>query len=44
MMSNPFALIKYLDDSFKKDNELKSENAVLRIKIPDWITVVWHNK
>jgi folate-binding protein YgfZ len=33
----PFALIKYLDDSFKKDNELKSENAVLRIKIPDWI-------
>ena len=40
----PFALIKYLDDSFKKDNELKSENAVLRIKIPDWIKVVWHNK
>ena len=33
----PFALIKYLDDSFKKDNELKSENAVLRIKMPDWI-------
>ena len=33
----PFALIKYLDDSFKKDNEFKSENAVLRIKIPDWI-------
>ena len=33
----PFALIKYLDDNFKKDNDLKSENAVLRIKIPDWI-------
>ena len=33
----PFALIKYLDDNFKKDNELKSENAVLRIKMPDWI-------
>ena len=33
----PFALIKYLDDNFKEDKELKSENAVLRIKIPDWI-------
>ncbi|MDC1280148.1 folate-binding protein [Pelagibacteraceae bacterium] len=33
----PFALMKYLDDSFKKDNELKSENAVLRIKMPNWI-------
>ena len=33
----PFALIKYLDENFKKDTELKSENAVLRIKIPNWI-------
>jgi len=33
----PFALVKYLDDNFKEDNELKSENAVLRIKIPNWI-------
>jgi folate-binding protein YgfZ len=33
----PFALVKYLDDNFQKDNDLKSENAVLRIKIPDWI-------
>jgi folate-binding protein YgfZ len=33
----PFALVKYLDDNFKKANELKTENAVLRIKIPDWI-------
>ena len=33
----PFALIKYLDENFKKDSELKSENAVLRIKIPNWI-------
>ena len=33
----PFALIKYLDDNFKEDSELKSENAVLRIKIPSWI-------
>jgi len=33
----PFALIKYLNENFKKDSELKSENAVLRIKIPNWI-------
>jgi folate-binding protein YgfZ len=33
----PFALIKYLDDNFKEESELKSENAVLRIKIPNWI-------
>ena len=33
----PFALIKYLDDNFKKAKELKSENAILRIKMPNWI-------
>ena len=33
----PFALIKYLDENFKEDCELKSENAVLRIKMPNWI-------
>ena len=33
----PFALIKYLDDNFKEESELKSENAVLRIKMPNWI-------
>ena len=33
----PFALKKYLDDNFKEDNDLKSENAVLRIKVPNWI-------
>ena len=33
----PFALIKYLDDNFKDDTELKSENGVLRIKVPNWI-------
>ena len=33
----PFALVKYLDNNFKQDGELKSENAVLRIKMPDWI-------
>jgi folate-binding protein YgfZ len=33
----PFALIKYLDENFKEGSELKSENAVLRIKMPHWI-------
>jgi folate-binding protein YgfZ len=33
----PFALIKYLDENFKEDVDLKSENAVLRIKMPNWI-------
>ena len=33
----PFALVKYLDNNFKEDSELKSENAVLRIKLPNWI-------
>jgi len=33
----PFALIKYLDSNFKEENELKSKNAVLKIKMPDWI-------
>ncbi|MDB9751206.1 folate-binding protein [Candidatus Pelagibacter ubique] len=33
----PFALIKYLDDNFNKENEFKSKNAKLKIKIPSWI-------
>ena len=33
----PFALIKYLDENFKEGIDLKSKNAVLRIKIPNWI-------
>ena len=33
----PFALVKYLDENFKEDSEFKSENAILRIKIPNWI-------
>ncbi len=33
----PFGLIKYLNENFKEDSDLKSENAVLRIKVPDWI-------
>jgi folate-binding protein YgfZ len=34
---HPFALVKYLDDNFNEENEFKSENAVLKIKIPNWI-------
>ncbi|MDC0558661.1 folate-binding protein [Candidatus Pelagibacter ubique] len=33
----PFALIKYLDDNFNRENEFKSKNAKLKIKIPSWI-------
>jgi len=33
----PFALIKYLDDNFDQENEFKSKNAKLKIKIPSWI-------
>ena len=33
----PFALVKYLDENFKEGSELKSENAILRIKMPNWI-------
>ncbi len=33
----PFALIKYLDDTFNQENEFKSKNARLKIKIPSWI-------
>ena len=34
---HPFALVKYLDDNFNEKNEFKSENAILKIKIPNWI-------
>jgi len=33
----PFALVKYLDNNFNEEKELISENATLKIKIPDWI-------
>ena len=33
----PFAIIKYLDNNFNQENEFKSKNAKLRIKIPSWI-------
>ena len=33
----PFALVKYLDENFKEGSELKSENAILKIKKTSWI-------
>jgi len=33
----PFGLIKYLNDNFNQENEFKSKNAKLKIKIPSWI-------
>tara|TARA_B110000046_G_C12871855_1_gene346367 strand:- start:239 stop:844 length:606 start_codon:yes stop_codon:yes gene_type:complete len=33
----PFALIKYLDNNFNEDDELKSKNAILKIKKTNWI-------
>ena len=33
----PFALIKCLDNNIKEKNEVKSGNAILRIKMPNWI-------
>ena len=35
----PFGIIKYLDNSFNQQNELKSENALLKIKIPKWLNL-----
>jgi folate-binding protein YgfZ len=34
---HPFGLIKHLDDKFNEEDEFKSENAILKIKIPNWI-------
>tara|TARA_B110001454_G_scaffold217625_1_gene243412 strand:+ start:1262 stop:2152 length:891 start_codon:yes stop_codon:yes gene_type:complete len=33
----PFGLIKYLSENFNQETEFKSENAVLKIKKPQWI-------
>ena len=33
----PFALIKYLDDYFDEKNQFTCENALIKIRIPDWI-------
>ena len=35
--NQPFGLIKYLSDHFNHDAEFRSENAILKIKKPDWI-------
>ena len=35
----PFALIKFLDKNFSETVELKSDNALLKVKKPDWIKV-----
>jgi len=33
----PFALIKFVGINFNEKNEFKSKNALLDIKIPNWI-------
>ena len=33
----PFALIKYLDDDFDGKNQFTCENAIIKIRIPDWV-------
>ena len=33
----PFALVKYLDKSFKENEEFKTKDASIMIKKPDWI-------
>jgi folate-binding protein YgfZ len=33
----PFALVKYLDDNFNEETELKSGDSILKIKKPNWI-------
>ena len=33
----PFGLIKYLNDHFNHEAEFRSENAIFKIKKPDWI-------
>jgi folate-binding protein YgfZ len=35
----PFALIKFLDKNFSETVELKSDNALLKVKKPDWIKI-----
>ena len=35
----PFALIKFLDQNFDKDNIFKSENGTLKIFIPEWLKI-----
>jgi len=35
----PFALIKYLDQNFNKDNTFKSKNGSFKVHIPDWLKI-----
>ena len=35
----PFALIKYLDQNFDKDNTFKSQNGSFRVHIPEWLKI-----
>ena len=35
--NQPFGLIKYLSDHFNHEAEFRSENAIFKIKKPDWI-------
>ena len=35
----PFALIKYLDKNFNKDQTFKSKNGTFKIFIPEWLNI-----
>ena len=35
----PFALIKYLDQNFNKDNTFKSQNGSFKVHIPEWLKI-----
>ena len=35
----PFALIKYLDQNFDKDNTFKSQNGSFKVHIPEWLKI-----
>ena len=35
----PFALIKYLDKNFNKDDTYKGKSSSFKILIPDWLKI-----
>ena len=35
----PFALIKYLDQNFDKENTFKSQNGSFKVHIPEWLKI-----
>ncbi len=35
----PFALIKYLDQNFNKDNTFKSQNGSFKVHVPEWLKI-----